>query len=135
MKRTLTTPEFANYPDDWHFSPVLDTGDFLFFSGVTGTRADLSVAADAETQFRDAFGFLKANLAAADLTFDDVVEMTTYHVDLRRHLGAFFRHRHFQRVARFVVASPTRAQQYRSKPYAQGSGPSRTRHDSGPGER
>ena len=91
MKRTLTTPEFANYPDDWHFSPVLDTGDFLFFSGVTGTRADLSVAADAETQFRDAFGFLKANLAVAELTFDDVVEMTTYHVDLRRHLGAFIK--------------------------------------------
>ncbi len=91
MKRTLTTPEFADYPDKWHFSPVLDSGDFVFFSGVTGTRADLSVAADPETQFRDAFGFLKANLAVADLTFDDVVEMTTYHVDLRRHLGAFIR--------------------------------------------
>jgi enamine deaminase RidA (YjgF/YER057c/UK114 family) len=91
MKRTLTTPEVANYPDDWHFSPVPDAGDFLFFSRITGTRADLSVAADVEAQFRAAFGFLKANLAVAGLTFDDVVEMTTYHVDLRRHLGVLIK--------------------------------------------
>ena len=77
MKRMLTTPEFASYPDDWHFSPVLDCGDFVFLSGVTGTRADLSVAEDPETQFRDAFSFLDAYLAVTGLTFDDVVEMTT----------------------------------------------------------
>ena len=91
MKRTLTTAEFANYPDDWHFSPVLDTGDFIFLSGVTGTRTDGSVAEDAETQFRDAFGFLNDYLAVAGLTFDDVVEMTSYHVHLRRHLKAFIK--------------------------------------------
>jgi len=91
MKRMLTTPQFASYPGDWHFSPVLDCGDFVFLSGVTGARADLSVAEDPETQFRDAFGFLDAYLAVAGLTFDDVVEMTTYHVDLRRHLGAFIK--------------------------------------------
>jgi enamine deaminase RidA (YjgF/YER057c/UK114 family) len=31
------------------------------------------------------------NLEAAGLTFDDVVEMTTYHVGLRAHLDAFMR--------------------------------------------
>jgi enamine deaminase RidA (YjgF/YER057c/UK114 family) len=91
MKRTLTTTEFANYPEDWHLSPVLDIGDFVFFSGVTGRRADLSVAEDPETQFRDAFGFLGDYLAVAGLSFSDVVEMTTYHVDLRRHLKAFIK--------------------------------------------
>lgn len=30
-------------------------------------------------------------MAAADLTFDDVVEMTTYHVGLREHLSAFIK--------------------------------------------
>jgi enamine deaminase RidA (YjgF/YER057c/UK114 family) len=49
------------------------------------------VARDPEHQFREAFEFLRANLAAAGLTFDDVVEMTTYHVDLRKHLAAFVR--------------------------------------------
>jgi enamine deaminase RidA (YjgF/YER057c/UK114 family) len=89
VKRTVAAPEFAHYSTDWHMSPVLDTGDFVFFSGQTGSRPDGTVASDPEDQFRDAFEFLKANLAAAGLTFDDVVEMTTYHVDLKRHLPAF----------------------------------------------
>lgn len=91
MKKTLTAPDFAHFPKDWHLSPVLDTGEFVFFSGVTGTRPDLSVASDPETQIRDTFEFLKTNLAAAELTFDNMVEMTSHHVDLRRHLAQFIK--------------------------------------------
>ena len=89
MKVTKAAPEFAHYPAEWHFSPVLDTGEFAFLSGVTGVHPDGSLSPDPETQIRDTFGFLKANLAAADLSFDDVVEMTTYHVGLRAHLPIF----------------------------------------------
>jgi enamine deaminase RidA (YjgF/YER057c/UK114 family) len=89
MKRTITTREFAHFPGDWHLSPVLDTGDFVFFSGITGTHPDLSVAGDPVVQFRDTFRFLLANLRVAGLTFQHIVEMTTYHVDLRKHLNAF----------------------------------------------
>jgi enamine deaminase RidA (YjgF/YER057c/UK114 family) len=91
MKKTLTAPDFAHFPREWHLSPVLDTGEFVFFSGVTGTHPDLSVAGDPETQIRDTFEFLKASLAAADLTFADVAEMTSYHVALRRHLAQFIK--------------------------------------------
>jgi enamine deaminase RidA (YjgF/YER057c/UK114 family) len=91
MKRTITTPEFAHFPRDWHLSPVLDTGDFVFLSGITGTHPDLSVAAEPESQFRDAFRFLLANLEAAGLNFDHIVEMTTYHVGLREHLDTFIK--------------------------------------------
>ena len=89
MKQTIAAPEFANYPDDWHLSPVLLSADFAFLSGQTGCHADGTVALDPERQFRDTFSFLKANLSAAGLDFDDVVEMTTYHVDLRKHLALF----------------------------------------------
>lgn len=89
MKQTIAAPAFAHYPEDWHLSPVLLSGDFAFLSGQTGCRADGTVAPDPEQQFRDAFTFLKANLSAAGLSFDDVVEMTTYHVDLRKHLAVF----------------------------------------------
>ena len=89
MKVTKSAPEFAHYPSEWHFSPVLDTGEFAFLSGVTGVHPDGSLSADPEKQIRDTFEFLKANLAAADLTFQDVVEMTTYHVGLRTHLPVF----------------------------------------------
>ena len=89
MKRTMTAPNFAHFPADWHLSPVLDTGDFVFFSGITGTHPDLSVATDPVEQFRDTFRFLLDNLRVAGLAFEHVVEMTTYHVGLRRHLNAF----------------------------------------------
>jgi enamine deaminase RidA (YjgF/YER057c/UK114 family) len=91
MKRTMTAPEFAHFPSDWHLSPVLDTGDFVFFSGITGTHPDLSVTTDPTAQFRDTFKFLLANLRVAGLSFEHVVEMTTYHVGLRRHLSAFMK--------------------------------------------
>ncbi len=88
-KEVIVTPEFAHFPNDWHLSPGIDDGDYVFFSGVTGTRPDLTVSSDPETQFRDTFYFLKKNLAQAGLDFDDIVEMTTYHVGLRKHLDKF----------------------------------------------
>jgi enamine deaminase RidA (YjgF/YER057c/UK114 family) len=91
MKATISPAAFSHFIEDWHFSPVLDTGDFVFLSGITGARADLTVADDPETQIRDAFQFAKEHLEAANLTFTDVVEMTTYHVGLRGHLATFMR--------------------------------------------
>lgn len=91
MKQTFAAPDFRHYPKEWHFSPVLVSGGFAFLSGQTGTHPDGSVASDPEQQFRDAFRFLGANLVAASLGFEHVVEMTTYHVDLRRHLAAFIK--------------------------------------------
>jgi enamine deaminase RidA (YjgF/YER057c/UK114 family) len=90
-RKVIVTPEFAHYPKTWHFSPGLDTGEFVFFSGITGTRADLTIATDAELQFREAFRILKANIVQAGLDICDVVEITTYHVDLKRHLSAFMK--------------------------------------------
>jgi enamine deaminase RidA (YjgF/YER057c/UK114 family) len=89
MKKVLAAREFSHFADDWHLSPVLDTGDFVFLSGITGAHPDLSVSDDPEMQFRDTFKFLAANLETAELGLDDIVEMTTYHVGLRTHLATF----------------------------------------------
>jgi enamine deaminase RidA (YjgF/YER057c/UK114 family) len=91
MKKVLAAREFSHFTKDWHLAPVLDTGDFVFLSGITGAYPDLSVSGDPEAQFRDVFRFLVANLEAAELGIDDVVEMTTYHVGLRKHLDTFVR--------------------------------------------
>ena len=91
MKKVIVTPGFDHYRRDWHFSPAIDTGEFVFLSGVTGTRTDDSVAADPETQFRDAFQFLSATLVQSGCTVGDLVDLTTYHVDLRRHLRVFMK--------------------------------------------
>ena len=82
---------FFPFFDQWHLSPGLDTGDYVFLSGVTGCRPDGSVDSDPENQFRDAFTFLADTLEAGDLTWENVVEMTTYHVDLRKHLDTFIK--------------------------------------------
>jgi enamine deaminase RidA (YjgF/YER057c/UK114 family) len=89
MKTPLCPPEFSHFIDDWHFSPVLDTGEFVFLSGVTGVGCDDGLASEPEAQIADAFEILERHLHAADLDFDDIVEMTTYHVGLRDHLAAF----------------------------------------------
>lgn len=91
MRETFSAPSFSDLHDQWHLSPGLDTGAYVFFSGVTGCRPDGTVARDPEEQFRDAFTFLGETLAAGDLDWENVVEMTSYHVDLRKHLEVFIK--------------------------------------------
>ncbi len=57
MKKVILTAEFAHCSMDWHFSPGIDTGEFVFFSGITGTRADEKIASDAECSFERRFEF------------------------------------------------------------------------------
>jgi enamine deaminase RidA (YjgF/YER057c/UK114 family) len=89
MHKVLVPSEFSTVPDHWHFAPILDTGDFVFLSGITGVRPDLSLSDDPETQFRDTFKYVATHLETAGLHFGHIAEMTTYHVDLRRHLSIF----------------------------------------------
>jgi enamine deaminase RidA (YjgF/YER057c/UK114 family) len=91
MHKMLVPREFSEVPERWHFAPVLDTGDFVFLSGITGVHPDSSLSADPETQFRDTFKFVALHLKAAALHFGHVVEMTSYHVSLRKHLNLFLK--------------------------------------------
>ena len=88
-KTPIVPPDFAHFSRDWHMSPGIDTGSFVFLSGITGVRADGGLSGEPETQFRDAFAIVGRHLAEAGLEFDDIVEMTSYHVGLRDHLAAF----------------------------------------------
>jgi enamine deaminase RidA (YjgF/YER057c/UK114 family) len=81
----------ARFEGDWHLSRVVEANGLFFLSGVTGCRADYTVSPDPEQQFRDAFSFLAEALATAQLQIGDIVELTSYHVELRRHLGTFTR--------------------------------------------
>lgn len=87
--RSIVPEGMESYYDHWHFSPlVLDAG-FGFISGVTGTRDDGSCAEDPETEFTDTFDKLDRVLRAGDLSLADIVEMTTFHVDLHAHIDVF----------------------------------------------
>jgi len=63
------------------YSPAIRSNGFLFVSGQVGSTEDGSPETDLEEQTRRAFNNLKAILAAADCTFDDVVDVTVFMVD------------------------------------------------------
>ncbi len=63
------------------YSAAIRSGDLLFVSGQVGSRADGSPEPDFKRQVQLAFDNLKAVLAAADCTFEDIVDVTTFHLD------------------------------------------------------
>jgi enamine deaminase RidA (YjgF/YER057c/UK114 family) len=67
--------------DAHRYSPAIRSGDLLFVSGQVGSRDDGSPEPVFEDQVRRAFANLHAVLAGAGCTFDDVVDVTTFHTD------------------------------------------------------
>ncbi|MGH2366284.1 MAG: RidA family protein [Chloroflexota bacterium] len=71
-----------------HTSPIpegVKAGGFVFLSAVRGLEAETAeVPEDAERQARLLFANVKAALAAAGATLDDVVKMAVYMMDLQR---------------------------------------------------
>jgi len=78
----------AIFPADRHalyelhrYSAAIRSGDLLFVSGQVGSRADGTPEPRFEDQVRRAFANLRAVLAAAGCSFDDVVDVTSFHTD------------------------------------------------------
>jgi enamine deaminase RidA (YjgF/YER057c/UK114 family) len=63
------------------YSAAIRSGDLLFVSGQVGSREDGSPEPDFDKQVQRAFDNLDAVLKAAGCTFDDVVDVTTFHTD------------------------------------------------------
>jgi enamine deaminase RidA (YjgF/YER057c/UK114 family) len=81
-KRNAIFPANRHALYDVHrYSAAIRSGDLLFVSGQVGSRADGSPEPEFEAQVRLAFANLRAVLAAAGCTFDDVVDVTTFHTD------------------------------------------------------
>ena len=63
------------------YSAAIRSGDLLFVSGQVGSRADGTPEPVFEDQVRLAFANLRAVLAAAGCSFEDVVDVTSFHTD------------------------------------------------------
>ncbi|WP_050461037.1 RidA family protein [Herbaspirillum autotrophicum] len=63
------------------YSAAIRSGDLLFVSGQVGSREDGSPEPNFGKQVQLAFDNLTAVLKAAGCTFDDVVDVTTFHTD------------------------------------------------------
>lgn len=66
--------------EKFHYCPGIKIGNTLYISGQVGRDQNLQVVEDKEAQFVQAFENVQAVLSTAKASFDDVVEMITYHV-------------------------------------------------------
>ncbi len=83
-KRTNIVPkEMEVIHQRFHYNPGVRAGNLLFIAGQVGRDEKLNVIEGKEAQFVQAFENLGKVLTAAGATFDDVVEMVTYHTDMR----------------------------------------------------
>ncbi|MEM5473020.1 RidA family protein [Hoeflea sp. AS60] len=110
----IIPPALQGVYDNWHFAPAVVTNGLIFCSGIIGTSPDgeppaenglagaqattakasselnaLFAVRDPEAQFATAFEALRAILQAAGADLSDLVEITTYHVDISRHMATF----------------------------------------------
>ena len=69
------------------YSAAIRSGDLLFVSGQVGSRPDGSPEPDFASQVRLAFDNLRAVLAAAGCSLDDVVDVTSFHTDPEAQFG------------------------------------------------
>ncbi|MFF2147901.1 RidA family protein [Kitasatospora sp. NPDC058190] len=93
MKRQLINPSptQAIY-DALHFSQATRVGDTIWVSGQVGIdTATLAPAEGVEAQTRLAFEGLKSALRGAWASLADVVDLSTFHTDLRGDMEAFSR--------------------------------------------
>ena len=63
------------------YSAAIQSGDLLFVSGQVGSRIDGTPEPDYARQVQLAFDNLKNVLAAAGCTFQDVVDVTSFHTN------------------------------------------------------
>jgi enamine deaminase RidA (YjgF/YER057c/UK114 family) len=90
-KDPVMTQREAIFPEGRHaiyekhgYSAAVRSGDLLFVSGQVGSRPDGSPEPLFSAQVELAFENLKATLLAAGCTFEDVLDVTTFHTDPER---------------------------------------------------
>ena len=75
--------------DRFGYAPGLSAGGFLFCAGQLGRDSELRVIADPAAQFEAAWANVAAVLAAGGCGFADVVDLTTFHVEMGQHFAVF----------------------------------------------
>lgn len=77
--------------EQFRAAPAIRTGDFVHISGVVGyIRSDQERTPETyEAAIRDTFQRVEGVLNEAGASWSDVVEMTSFHVDMREHQEIF----------------------------------------------
>lgn len=89
--QTFTPESMEGFAADFRMSPAIRAGDFVFISGVVGyiRNGEDRTPEAYEAAIRDTFQRVELVLNEAGTGWEDVVEMTTFHVDMREHQEIF----------------------------------------------
>ena len=75
----------------FQFAPAVRKGNTIFVSGVIGSDDKGQALDTPDAEFAAAFEQLKFTLEQAGATLADVVELTSFHVNIGEELGAFMK--------------------------------------------
>jgi enamine deaminase RidA (YjgF/YER057c/UK114 family) len=89
QKKMIIPAHLKSLHDNWHYSPGLLVGDTLHISGAIGFLPDGTIPVNPEDQYIACFENIKAILEEVGASFDNLVELTSYHTDLQHSLALF----------------------------------------------
>lgn len=79
-------PELRRFSEEWGYSDAIVAGDTVYLSGmVAGLRPGET---DLQAAYARTFDHIGGVLARAGVTWDDVVDITSYHTDLTTQMPA-----------------------------------------------
>jgi enamine deaminase RidA (YjgF/YER057c/UK114 family) len=83
-------PEAIAKPGGYsHVVEITGPGRIVYIAGQLGLKPDGKIAGDFRAQCVQAFENLKSALAAVGATFDDVVKLNNYLIDIKANLGIY----------------------------------------------
>ncbi len=85
-RQLIVPPGLELLVEKYHYAPGVLVGDTLYVSGQDGRDEQLRVIEDKEAQFEQAFANVGKVLAAAGMSFADVVELQTWMTDFQADL-------------------------------------------------
>jgi len=88
-RELIVPPTMQRIVERAGYIPAVKVGATVFCAGQVGRTVDLDVIAEPEAQFVACWENLRVVLEAAECTFEDVVDMTTYHVQMHAHMPVF----------------------------------------------
>jgi len=87
--KSIVTPSGGQLYDHYHFSEAALCNQLLLCSGVIGTTPDGGVPENPEQEYRNAWQAISSLLAEAGMGPENIVEYTSYHVNLQDQMATF----------------------------------------------
>jgi len=88
-RRTVIPKDMKPMYEQFHFAPAMRSGRHVFCSGQVGSGPDGTLDPDPAAQIARAFDNVGTVLKKAGASFEDIVEITSFHVGFNEHIGVF----------------------------------------------